>query len=217
MPLRVTDVKGAAGAGELEQAFKTCLDEMDKCERAECYWALLHMVVVLPDICAALEHDKGDTSGEIGRCYESWCERYWCSATISARRRWEIRCALLHQGRTVLKDGETFSYIRPAPSGSKVHEYVHPDEPNTTLEVHKLAAEVKRAIRAWFRDLTQPERASKLENVLRHLPKLAREKPKVLPGILENPGNVSSTEFDTTAPSATGSPSARSRESKRSS
>src|SRR5437773_5340556 len=98
---------------DLEQAFKTYFDEMDRCVTASCYWALLHMVVVLPDICAALEHDKGDTTGDTGRCYEDWCSRYWSPSAISERRRWEIRCALLHQGRTVLKTGETFSYIPP--------------------------------------------------------------------------------------------------------
>src|SRR5690349_8935694 len=98
---------------ELEAAFKTYFDEMERCERAECFWALLHLVVVMPDICAALEHDKGDTSGESGARYENWCGRYWPPSTITAKRRWEIRCALLHQGRTVSKGGETFSYIPP--------------------------------------------------------------------------------------------------------
>jgi hypothetical protein len=49
---------------ELCEAFKTYFDEMDKCAAAECNWALLHVVLVMPDICAALEHPKGDTTNE---------------------------------------------------------------------------------------------------------------------------------------------------------
>ncbi len=182
---------------ELEQAFQTYFEEMKKCAEAECYWALLHLVVVMPDICASLEHEEGDTTGETGRCYEDWCRRYWSSAAISPERRWKIRCALLHQGRTVLKDGDTVSYIRPAPPGSRIHEYVDSHEGNTTLEVDKLAAEVKTGIRTWFDDLQKSENRKQLFNVERYLPWLAREKPKEHPPDLLPPG--SSTRGITTS------------------
>jgi hypothetical protein len=55
------------------------------------------------------------------------------------------RCALLYQGRTILRTGATFSYIRPAEPGSKIHEYVDPGEANTTPEVDRLASEVRGA------------------------------------------------------------------------
>lgn len=174
--------------GELEQAFKTYFDEMKKCADAGCYWALLHVVVVMPDICAALEHEKGDTTGETGERYKDWCRRYWSSVAISPERRWEIRCALLHQGRTVLKGGDSVSYISPAPPGSSVHEYVDPREGNTTLEVDKLAAEVTAGIRAWFGDLQSVERRKQLANVKQNLPLLAREKPKLHPPYRLPPG-----------------------------
>jgi hypothetical protein len=51
MPLTVAD---------LEAAFKTYVDEMDRCVAATCYWALLHVVVALPDVCAALESADGE-------------------------------------------------------------------------------------------------------------------------------------------------------------
>src|SRR5438105_7906042 len=141
---------------EREKASQTYFAEMDKCAAAACYWALLHLVVTMPDICAALEHPRGDTTGNTGPCYEAWCTRYWNSAIVPPSKRWEIRCALLHQGRTILKSGDTFSYIRPGPPGSKTHEFVNPGEQNTTLEVDKLATEVKNALNAWFSDLQAP-------------------------------------------------------------
>ena len=60
---------------------------MDKCEAAECYWALLHLVIVMPDVCAALEHDKGDTAGESGKRYEAWCKSFWTTDAMSPQLR----------------------------------------------------------------------------------------------------------------------------------
>jgi hypothetical protein len=44
---------------ELEKAFAVYFDEIERCRRAGAYWALLHVVVALPDICAALESENG--------------------------------------------------------------------------------------------------------------------------------------------------------------
>ena len=40
---------------DLTTAFNVYFDEMTACEKNGCYWALLHLLVSLPDICAALE------------------------------------------------------------------------------------------------------------------------------------------------------------------
>jgi hypothetical protein len=97
----------------------------------------------------------------------------------------------------VLKSGDTFSYVRPAPPGSKFHEYVEPGphgrstcptEPLTTLDVGQLAAEVKAGVQEWVSDLLKPENAVRLATVERHLTQLAREKPKKLPAGLIPPG-----------------------------
>lgn len=39
---------------DLEQAFQVYFEEMDRCKAGQCHWALLHLVLVLPDICGAL-------------------------------------------------------------------------------------------------------------------------------------------------------------------
>ena len=179
----------ALSESQLRDAFKVHFDEMDKCERAQCYWALLHLVMVMPDICTALEHPLGNTTGEAGQRYAEWC-RYWPSNVVAPKKRWEIRCALLHQGRTVLRGGDAFSYVRPQSAGSKVHEYVEPGEPIVTLDVGQLPREVREAFNQWALDLQKPESAARLGHVERHLPKLAREKPKSLPSELFPPGAV---------------------------
>jgi len=45
-----------------------------------------------------------------------------------------------------------------------------------------MAQEMKGAIRSWFADLLNPTDAGALRNVRNHLPELAREGPKVIPG-----------------------------------
>jgi hypothetical protein len=91
----------------------------------------------------------------------------------------------------VVKGGETFSYVRPAPAGSRAHEYLEPGEPIITLDVGQLATEVRAGICRWAADLQRVENATRLANVERHLPRLAREKPKTLPAELFQPGSTS--------------------------
>ena len=45
--------------GSLDSAFQIYWDEMDRCRAARTYWALLHVTICLPDICAALERRTG--------------------------------------------------------------------------------------------------------------------------------------------------------------
>src|SRR5262245_24113040 len=112
-----SDDRGSSSVtiAELEQAFKTYFDEMERCERAKCYWALLHIVVALPDICAALESKTGDAGK--GGPYRAWCNQNFSGRYLSGENRYDIRCALLHQGRTIPSEGcgryTSYSFIQP--------------------------------------------------------------------------------------------------------
>ncbi len=82
-------------AEELERAFSTYVEEINRCLVTKCHWALLHILVILPDICAALESCDGKTDG--GR-YRNWCKRYFPDdRRFTPGDRYAIRCALLHQ------------------------------------------------------------------------------------------------------------------------
>jgi hypothetical protein len=166
---------------DLERAFRTYFEEMERCEKCKCYWALLHIIVALPDICAALESSSGDAGN--GGPYRAWCKLNFAEQYLSPDGRYGIRCALLHQGRTTLSRGRylSYSYVQPSSSGSVVHNWVTPEERNITLDVGVMARETKEAMRRWFRRLQLPENAPLLANVERHLPHLAREKPKRFP------------------------------------
>jgi hypothetical protein len=86
-------------SAELEQAFSVYLIEMDRCEKANCFWALLHLAVIMPDVCGALEF--GSATG-IGKRYTDWCAaNFPKSPKLTPADRYQIRCALLHEGSTL--------------------------------------------------------------------------------------------------------------------
>jgi len=167
-------------AADLERAFKTYFDEIGRCTASKCYWALLHLVVVLPDICAALESPTGDSGS--GGPYRAWCKENFAGGYLSAEDRYEIRCSLLHQGRTTVSRGRyaSYSFVQPSPSGHITHNWVTNSERNITLDVGELARETISAMRTWFLKLLLPINRTRLANVQRNLPALAHEKPKTL-------------------------------------
>ena len=172
---------------QLEEAFATYFEEIERCKAAQCYWSLLHLLVILPDICAALESDDGETND--GR-YRHWCKRYFGpDKDLTPEDRYAVRCGLLHQGRTVTDRGRygSYSFVQPTPTGCIFHRIVHdfgPEhKPNFTLDVSRMAVETVQAIRSWFADLQTAQNAPRLQNVKQHVRWLAREGEKIMPGI----------------------------------
>jgi hypothetical protein len=163
---------------DLESAFRTYFEEIERCKKHKCYWALLHMIVTLPDICAALQSDSGDAGN--GGPYRAWCKDNFVGNYLTPEDRYGIRCALLHQGRTIPTGGRyaSYSFVQPSPSGEIAHNLVTPGERNMTLDVGEMARDTEAAMLTWFKRLQLPGSAQRLANVERHLPGLAREKPK---------------------------------------
>ncbi len=172
---------------QLEQAFEVYFAEIERCVRNKCYWALLHLLVILPDICAALQADDGEADD--GR-YRNWCKQYFPGdKTFTPEDRYTIRCTLLHQGRTITGRGQygSFSFVQPTDTGSVLHRLVTDFGagigPNLTLDVGKMAEETGLAIHRWFNDLQKPEKKRYLKNVQTYLPQLAKTGKKSVPGI----------------------------------
>src|SRR5436190_15604438 len=79
---------------ELTSAFAVYYSEMDRCEKAGAYWALLHLTLVLPDICAALESDP---KAKVGTRYIDWCAAHFLSnPRLTAGDRYQMRNAVIH-------------------------------------------------------------------------------------------------------------------------
>ena len=161
---------------ELESAFKVHFDEMDKCEEHKCYWALLHLVVVLPDICAALESDDGLTNGNR---YKDWCRQHLTQSSKLTGEDWySIRRGLLHRGTTLSDQGsnKSYSFSQPTPNGLVVHRitFNQPSGTHLHLDVGELKKEILAAMQKWFQQLEQNSDSAKSKNVKQHLAILAR-------------------------------------------
>ena len=157
---------------DLRESFKTYHDEIERCLDKQCYWSLVHLLVVLPAICAATETPSGEAGGNE---YMNWCRRYFDKdPRFTAADRYGIRVALVHQGRTTVEErGQCQSYSF-APSGSGEHLTVRDfgaGGKNLIIDVGQLANETKRAMEKWFSDQEDARRP----NIARHLPLLARE------------------------------------------
>ncbi len=172
---------GVPSTEELEAAFLSYLEEMDRCLVGHSYWALVHLLVVLPDVCAALEAGDGETNGTR---YQDWCRRYLPSKFRSPEDRWDIRCKVLHQGRALPTRGahRSYSFVLPGQPIS-IHDVVITGDQNIAVDIGELADEIKRGIHSWFADLQRSENSARARNVARHASSLARLKRKAHPMI----------------------------------
>lgn len=162
---------------DLEQAFSLYFREMGACVRAGNFFALVHIILALPDVCAALE----EPDAKPGARYEQWCGRYFRNEFLSPAELWDLRCKLLHQGQAIGRRGRYKTYSFPVHLGISVHRAVL-EEGNLTLDPRRMADEMRQAVETWFADLRRLENANQLELVRGHLPLLVREQPKSLPG-----------------------------------
>jgi hypothetical protein len=157
---------------QLDGAFRVYFEEMHRCKLSKCYWALLHLAIVLPDICAALESSNGKTSG---RKYKAWCSRYLADQILNSEEWHEIRCAVLHQGKTVVDKGryKRFSFSQANSKGEVAHRKAMPDG-GLNLDVGNMAHEVWGAMQGWFNELTGTENSPLARNVEANLSTLVQ-------------------------------------------
>jgi hypothetical protein len=187
-----------ATIAQLTDAFRVYLDEMDRCVAGKCYWALLHLVVVVPDICGALEAADGAAT-RAG--YIDWCQRMFPPAPpapLTPIERYELRCVVLHQGRTLASRGRYtyYKFVPPSPPGVRAHG-IQMASDQITLGVVEVAEETKRALRDWFQDLQDPAVAQRHARVAQNLPTLVTVKAQPLPGIGGFLVNVTHTSTST--------------------
>ncbi len=159
---------------EIMEALGTYLSEMQRCAATQCNWALAHLVMMMPDVCAALESPDGRTSEAR---YRAWCERWLDCALFNGLERYKLRCPLLHQGQAKpddsrLKPGEVLRYDRVAfgPSGSP---HMNVEGSLLQLDVVKLQADTVHGIGEWAAQMEQEQNV----HVRPHLAELAKAYP----------------------------------------
>lgn len=147
---------------ELESAFNIYWQDMEICRSAKAYWALLHVTVCLPDICAALQSKDGKTKGNL---YIDWCEEFLPNPKLSGEERYEMRCKVLHEGRAGIGQGKRydgFSFAQPPALGQVVHECV--DGNALIVDIVALAEETRKGVMRWLKDLQNNPSSQKAEN-----------------------------------------------------
>lgn len=170
---------------QLRSDFALYIGEIERCENAKCYWALLHILLVLPDVCAFLETDPASARPRVGDRYVDWCTAYLPkSATVSGFDRYQMRNALLHSGSTTAqnlwKTHHTayvhFSYVDPETFDVSVHDTTNASRTVLNVHVAAMAAETKQALENWFNALQGD--SCKMFRVEQNIGHLSRLQPK---------------------------------------
>jgi len=156
-------------ADELRTHFDLYLAEIRRCLEGRCYWALMHILLALPDVCASLEHP-----GRGRARYKKWCEAYLPrNSTVSAEDRYQMRNALLHAGCTEVDGKTSFSYFSvmvPRTFTVDLHETRSSDPEILNVDPEKMATETVSALDKWFESLQQDQtRISRVRNNIGHL------------------------------------------------
>jgi hypothetical protein len=163
---------------QLEQGFEIYLGEMARCATAKCYWALLHLVIIMPDICVALESIRGKAKSEH---YMGWCHRYLASPCLSSKEWYEICYLILHQGRTKRLKGRYAGYSFQQPESYSTAIHRHLVGGILHLDVHELTREMREAMNRWFEEIETNIYPNCSQNVARNISSLVRLYPSVLP------------------------------------
>ena len=165
----------------LDPAFRIYWDEMDLCRPVRAYWALLHVTVCLPDICAALQSADSETKGGL---YVAWCDQYLVDPVLSGSERWQMRCKVLHQGRaSIAAQGryDGFSFVQPAANGQVDHKRL--EGTTLVLDVGMLAGEMRAGVEQWIKHLEMHPSSVEAANAQRNLASLIQVRQFPLPPI----------------------------------
>lgn len=174
---------------ELEHAFRVYFADIERCLHAGAHWALLHMLVSLPDVCAALQASTGKTNE---RFYREWC-RAFCTRWdwMTDDDYWEIRNRVLHQGRTVGttaqgRERRYYKFLTTGPEGGAAHlEVGGAGGQLAVFTVQTFTAAMIDSVKTWFGALQHQANATQLAFVAGHLPQLVtvQEQLLLLPGV----------------------------------
>ena len=143
---------------------------MNKCREAGAYWALLHITMCLPDICAALQSPSGETNSDR---YKAWCDRFASDPLFTGEERWRMRCKVLHQGRARTdKRGRYTAYAfgQPAATGETDHKRI--EQTTLHLDVGELAGEMSASVEGWIEWIEANPSESESLSVEKNLPSL---------------------------------------------
>ena len=153
-------------AGLLLARFQHYFAEMESCMHVGAYWALLHIIVSIPDICVSLESARGNSRTKL---YINWCDRFLRNSWLSGAERHRIRCMVLHRGNNI-RPSESylgFNFRQPCPDKQAVAS----DKGNLipSLDVSELAEEMESGVKFWIGDLEKLPLGPRATNTYRNI------------------------------------------------
>lgn len=182
---------------DLKSEFHVYFDEMDRCKLGTCHWALIHLLLAIPDICASLQRPpNSQPDRKVGSRYLDWCDAHMPKhPLVTSGDRYQMRNVVLHLGSSTTEParrktsgkgppkGQTqydhFSFLTPGVIDKNVHHTT--DAGGCILNIHPLAlaAETEQAMLDWFARLQR--RPDLMSNVEANLHLLVKEQNKSVP------------------------------------
>jgi hypothetical protein len=176
----------------LDQILKDISDALD----VHFYYLAIMMSLALPDICASLETQDGNTRGRAAQAYKAWFQANLASkfSSLTADDTYQLRCGVVHQGH--FGDNPNRAYDRiifiGRNSSFSLHERIITINSNVVLggigveelrvcgrvlhlEAVPFCMTIMDAVRLWFTSKTRDP------NVQKNLPNLVRFRPEGMP------------------------------------
>ncbi len=138
------------------------------------YLLALCTTLALPDICAALESENGDTSGPK---YKAWFDKWVAQKmgnSFSGTQCWGYRCGVLHQGMASNRNlgYERIIFAEPRNDGIVMHMNVIDSALN--IDVRIFCQNIVDSVREWM------STAKETEIFKRNIPNLMTRHPEGL-------------------------------------
>jgi hypothetical protein len=144
--------------------------ELERALSGNLFYAAITMALALPDICAALESENGETSGAK---YQAWCNAWFLPGYPQLRPidLWKLRCGILHQGRMGHAHMQYGRVIFSLPTFTQVyHRNVADDALN--LEATIFCNDMIESAKRWYAaNDTAPHVVANLPHLLQYRPK----------------------------------------------
>lgn len=125
--------------------------EIERALQAGLYYMAVSMALTIPDICAALESEDGETSA---RRYKAWCNANLANRypRITDVDMYSLRCGVVHQGRFGHPQMQYARIIFTIPNAQRnvFHDNILNDALN--LDAVTFCNDVIEAARKWFAD-----------------------------------------------------------------
>lgn len=150
------------------------LAQIEACLQEKLYLPALASALSLPDICASLESNNGESSGAK---YQKWYDVYgrkYCSKRMTAKQAYQFRCKMLHQGSSQIdKNDENIRICFIEPSESTNNTILHDNllGTNLNIDLQIFCNGMIKGVREWLKNVESNDCVQKNfdKNFIKHI------------------------------------------------